>query len=93
MIERYTREKMKKIWDIQTRFEYYLKVEIAVCKAYSDLGYMSVNDYEQISKLAKCVDIREDEPNELLKFALENNIDLTIAISEKAIKNDKDHID
>ncbi len=53
MIERYTREKMKKIWDIQTRFEYYLKVEIAVCKACSELGYMSVNDYEQISKLAK----------------------------------------
>ena len=44
---------MKKIWDIQTRFEYYLKVEIAVCKAFSELGYMSVNDYEQISKLAK----------------------------------------
>ncbi len=53
MIERYSREKMKKIWDIQTRFEYYLKVEIAVCKAYSELGHMSVNDYEQISKLAK----------------------------------------
>ena len=53
MIERYSREKMKKIWDIQTRFEYYLKVEIAVCKAFSELGYMSVNDYEQISKLAK----------------------------------------
>lgn len=44
---------MKKIWDIQTRFEYYLKVEIAVCKAYSELGAISVNDYEQISKLAK----------------------------------------
>ena len=53
MIERYTREKMKKIWDIQTRFEYYLKVEIAVCKACLELGYMSVNDYEQVCKLAK----------------------------------------
>jgi len=53
MIERYSREKMKKIWDIQTRFEYYLKVEIAVCKAYSELGDMSVNDYEQISRNAK----------------------------------------
>lgn len=42
----------------------------------------------EISKIAKCVDIRENEPQELLKFALENNIDLTIAISEKAIKSD-----
>ena len=42
----------------------------------------------EIAEIAKCVDIREDEPNELLKFALENDIDLTIAISEKAIKSD-----
>lgn len=53
MIERYTREEMNKIWDIQTRFEYYLKVEIAVCKAYSELGKIPVKDYEQIVKLAK----------------------------------------
>ena len=42
----------------------------------------------EISKIATCVDIREDSPNELLKFALENNIYLTIAVSEKAIKSD-----
>ena len=36
-----------------------------------------------ISEFGTCVDIREDNPDELLKFALENDIDLTIAVSEK----------
>ena len=38
MIERYSREEMKKIWDLQSKFQYYLNVEIAVCKAYSKQG-------------------------------------------------------
>lgn len=53
MIERYSREEIKKIWDLQSKFEYYLKVELAVCEAYSELGQISQNDLEQIKKLAK----------------------------------------
>lgn len=34
------------------------------------------------------VDIREDSIQELLEFSLENAIDLTVVVSEKAIKND-----
>lgn len=41
-----------------------------------------------ISEFATCVDIREDKPLEILEFALENDIDLTIVVSEKAIKSD-----
>lgn len=44
---------MKHIWDIQTRFEYYLKVEIAVCSAYSKLGKIPCEAYEQIKRDAK----------------------------------------
>ena len=55
--------------------------------SYADEVFVAPGDPE-IAKIAKCVDIREDEPNELLKFALENDIDLTIAISEKSIKSD-----
>ena len=39
-------------------------------------------------EFAECVDIREDSTIELLNFALENDIDLTIAVSEKAIAAD-----
>lgn len=38
MIERYSREEMKRIWDLNSKFQYYLDVEIAICKAYNKLG-------------------------------------------------------
>lgn len=41
-----------------------------------------------ISELCTCVDIREDNPKELLEYVLENAFDLTVASSEKAIKAD-----
>lgn len=41
-----------------------------------------------IADIASCIDIREDNSKELLEFALENDIYLTIASSEKAIKAD-----
>ncbi len=41
-----------------------------------------------ISQICECVDIREDNPQELLEFVLENGIDLTIASSKDAIKAD-----
>lgn len=41
-----------------------------------------------IEKFAKCVDIRTDNPNELLKFVVENDINMTILADERAIKSD-----
>lgn len=38
MIERYSREEMKKIWNLDSKFQYYLDVELAVCKAYNKMG-------------------------------------------------------
>lgn len=38
--------------------------------------------------VAECVDIREDSVQQLLEFVLENAVDLTVATSEIAIKND-----
>ena len=37
MIDRYSREEIKRIWDLESKFAYYLKVELAVCEAYSRL--------------------------------------------------------
>lgn len=53
MIERYSREEIKKIWDLQSKFNYYLQVELAVCDAYVELGQFPKNDIEEIKKLAK----------------------------------------
>lgn len=38
MIERYSRNEMKKIWDLESKFRYYLNVELAVCEAYNKQG-------------------------------------------------------
>ena len=40
-----------------------------------------------MSELAECVDIREENVQEILEYVLENAIDLTIVTSEVAIKN------
>ena len=61
MIDRYSREEMKKIWDLNSKFDYYLKVEIAVCEAYSRLGKIPKKDVEEIKKRAKFTIERIDE--------------------------------
>lgn len=53
MIERYSREQMKKIWDLESKFQYYLDVEIAVSEAYAQLGIFPEEDIQELKKLAK----------------------------------------
>lgn len=52
MIERYSREKIKKIWDLEVKFNYYLKVELAVCQAYARLGHIPMEAVRQIKEKA-----------------------------------------
>ena len=61
MIDRYSREEMKKIWDLNSKFDYYLKVEIAVCEAYTKLGRIPNKDLEEIKKRARFNIERIDE--------------------------------
>lgn len=43
---------------------------------------------QAISEFANCIDIKADDVDELAEFAKANDIDLTVACSEKAILND-----
>ena len=52
MIDRYSREEMKKIWDLNSKFQYYLDVEIAAAEAYADLGTFPKEDIEELKKKA-----------------------------------------
>ena len=61
MIERYSREEIKKIWELQAKFEYYLKVEIAVCEAYAKLGKIPAENLEEIKSKASFTLDRIDE--------------------------------
>ena len=53
MIERYSRDEMAKIWDLESKFRYYLNVEIAVAEAYAELGTFPKDDIEELKKKAK----------------------------------------
>ena len=53
MIDRYSRAEISKIWDLEQKFSYYLKVELAVIKAQVELGNFSKDIYENIEKTAK----------------------------------------
>ena len=53
MINRYCLDKMKQIWEMQSKFEYYLKVELAVCEAYAQMGEIPLDVLEQIRRDAK----------------------------------------
>ena len=52
MIDRYSREEMKKIWDLNSKFQYYLDVEIELDEAYADLGTFPKEDIAELKKKA-----------------------------------------
>ncbi len=77
--------KLKKILIVgNSAKEYALarKLSLYGCEIFVIPGNPSMKD------IANCVDIREDKVQEILEFVFENAIDLTIASSEVAIKND-----
>ena len=61
MIERYSRAEISKIWDLESKFSYYLEVELAVVKAQVELGNFPSDVYENIKKSAKFDIKRIDE--------------------------------
>ncbi|MCD8378691.1 MAG: adenylosuccinate lyase [Candidatus Gastranaerophilales bacterium] len=78
MIDRYSCPEMKHIWDLNTKFDYYLRVEIAVCEAYAKLGIFPEDVIPQIKeKAAFSVDriakIEEDVHHDVIAFLTDVN--------------------
>lgn len=61
MVERYSREIMAKKWDMQAKYDAWLKVELAAVKAWNKLGLINDTDCEKILKNAKFDIARIDE--------------------------------
>ncbi|MCX6647629.1 MAG: adenylosuccinate lyase [bacterium] len=80
MIERYTRERMGKIWSDEFRFRKQLDVELAVCRAWGERGVIPKADLDII--LAKA-DFDIDRINEIEKVTNHETVALIEAISEK----------
>ena len=61
MIERYSRKEIKKIWELESKFNYYLKVELAVCEAYAHIGKIPKENLNDIKSKASFSIDRIDE--------------------------------
>jgi len=48
MIERYSRPAMKRVWSDEGKFDKWLKVELAVCEAWAELGTISKEDLTKL---------------------------------------------
>ena len=61
MINRYCLEEMKNLWELDSKFSYYLEVELAVCEAYNKLGKIPDVALEEIKEKASFSIERIDE--------------------------------
>lgn len=66
MIERYSREEAVKIWDLESKFNYFLEVELAVCEAYNKVG--KIPD-EALSHIKKTANFEVARVNEIEQIA------------------------
>jgi adenylosuccinate lyase len=71
MIERYSREKMRKIWE--SKFDYYLSVEIAAAQGYAQLGIFPADAVDEIKKharfdLKRIAEIEQEVRHDVIAF-------------------------
>ena len=61
MVERYAREEMKKLWDMNAKYSAWLEVEKALVKGWNTLGLIPDCDCKKICENAKFDIARIDE--------------------------------
>ena len=79
MIERYSRPQMKEIWSDENKLNQWLKVEIAVCEAWAELGEIPQKDIVKIRKasynlnrIAKVLKVTHHDMTAFLNSVAEN---------------------
>ncbi|RAX51371.1 adenylosuccinate lyase [Helicobacter sp. 16-1353] len=78
MVERYSRDKMTKLWSKEAKFDAWLKVEKAVVRGWNNLGLISDKDCENICKNAK---FNIEEMEEIEKITKHDLIAFTTSIA------------
>ncbi|HDI79233.1 MAG TPA: adenylosuccinate lyase, partial [Desulfobacteraceae bacterium] len=76
MIERYTRERMARIWDLKNKFSKWLQIEILACEAMAEEGLIPREAVENIKRKAsfsveRILEIEERTKHDVIAF-LEN---------------------
>jgi len=73
VIERYTRKEMGALWEEEAKYQSWLDVEIAVCKAQVELGIIPPEAVEEIEKKAsfdilRILEIEKDVKHDVIAF-------------------------
>ena len=73
MIERYSRPEMSNIWTLQNRYQAWLDVEVAVCRAWSEMGRIPAEAVANISAKAsidvdRILEIEEVTRHDVIAF-------------------------
>lgn len=79
MVERYAREEMKKLWDMNAKYSAWLEVEKALVRGWNKLGLIPDSDCEKICKNATFDIARIDEIEAVTKHDL---IAFTTSVAE-----------
>lgn len=89
MIDRYSREEIKNIWELDSKFDYYLRVELAVCEAYTRLGIIPEKALEQIKQNAS---FSLDRINEVEREVKHDVIAFLTSVNESVGKENAKYI-
>lgn len=73
MIDRYSREVMRKVWTEENKFNAYLQVEVLSCEAWSKLGVIPAEDVEKIRanatfNVSRIQEIEEQTRHDVVAF-------------------------
>ena len=73
MIDRYSRDEIKNIWSLQSKFSYYLNVELAVCEAYAKLGIFPSDEIRTLRDTAtfdlkRIEDVEREVKHDVIAF-------------------------
>lgn len=56
MVDRYSLSPMKEIWELNSQYERWLEVELAVIKTFEEIGHAPEGTYEKVKQTA-CIDV------------------------------------
>ena len=73
MIERYTRPEMGRLWTLESRFQAWLEVELAICEGWHELGVIPDEDIRSIREragfdLERILEIEERTRHDVIAF-------------------------
>ncbi|MBC15724.1 Adenylosuccinate lyase [Pseudodesulfovibrio profundus] len=73
MLERYSRPEMRNLWTLENKFRVWLEVELAVTRAWADMGEVPMEAYEDIAakadfELDRILEIEETTKHDVIAF-------------------------